>query len=140
MHICIDSCAFVHGLRESDPAAVQLLDMLGESLKVVIPRLVAQEVTRNLNTRDQVQRFYRLFQHRDFAGIVDEPIPVELVAKYVSLGLPAKADAYIGAFAEWQHVDYLISDNRHFLRDLRTTAFDVVDAETFLTRWETDVL
>jgi hypothetical protein len=104
MRICIDSCAFIHSLQHSDPAAVQLLDLIGLELTLVIPRLVAQEVTRNLGTPEQVRRFYRLFQARDFAFIVDEPVPRVLVDRYVRLGLPEKADAFIGAFAEWMQV------------------------------------
>lgn len=33
-------------------------------------------------------------------------------------------------------VRYLISDNRHFLRDLKTEAFVVLDAPDFLAKWE----
>jgi hypothetical protein len=51
-------------------------------------------VTRNLATPEQVSRFYRLFQGRDFAFIVDEPVPRELVSQYVTMGLPEKADAF----------------------------------------------
>jgi len=109
-------------------------------LQLVIPRLVAQEVTRNLQSLEQVRRFYRLFHEIDWAFIVDEPVPTDLVEKYVHLGLPAKADAFIGAFAEWMEARYLISDNRHFLRELRTDAFDVLDAASFVARWEADTL
>ena len=140
MRICIDSCVFVNSLRQNDPAAVRLLDLIGPELILVIPRLVAQEVTANLLTAEQVRRFYRLFHNREFAFIVDEPVPRTLVDKYVELGLPEKADAFIGAFAEWIQARYLISDNRHFLRDLRTDAFCVLDSETFLERWETAAL
>ncbi len=134
MHICIDSCTLIHGLQESDPASARLLDLMGEELIVVIPRLVAQEVTRNLDSRAQVRRFYRLFQNHEFALIIDDPVPENLVSKYAALGLSAKADAFIGAFAEWMGAQYLISDNRRFLRELKTETFEVVDAETFLTR------
>ncbi len=140
MRICIDSCAFIQGLQESDPAAVRLLDLFGPELVLIIPRLVAQEVTRNLHTTEQVRRFYRLFHARDFTFIVDEPVPRALVEKYIGLSLPEKADAYIGAFAEWMQIRYLISDNRHFLHDLHTDAFDVLDATEFVSRWETDAL
>jgi hypothetical protein len=140
MRICIDSCVFIQGLGQNDPAAVQLLDLIGPELILLIPRLAAQEVTRNLTTSEQVSRFYRLFQGRDFAFIVDEPVPRLLVAKYVVMGLPEKADAFIGAFAEWMQVRYLISDNRHFLRELRTDAYDVLDATGFIERWETNRL
>ena len=140
MRICIDSCVLIHGLRESDSAAARLLDLLSPDLVVVVPRLVAQEMTRNLRTQEQVRLFYRLFHGRHFAFIVDEPVPRTLVEGYVALGLPAKADAFIGAFTEWMQVRYLLSDNRHFLRDLCTDAFDVLDAAEFISRWEADTL
>ncbi len=134
MRICIDSCVLIHGLQQSDPAAVQLLDLIGPELILLIPRLVAQEVTRNLGTQEQVRRFYRLFQARDFVFIVDEPVPRVLVDQYAYLGLPEKADVFIGAFAEWMQVRYLISGNRHFSRDLQTDAFGVLDAPGFIAR------
>ena len=140
MRICIDSSVFIPGLQESDPAAMHLLDLVGPELTLIIPRLVAQEVTRNLNTPEQVRRFYRLFQTYDFAFIVDEPVPRNLVNKYTNLGLPEKADAFIGAFAEWMNVRYLVSGNRHFLRELQTDVFDVLDAADFVSRWEVDAL
>ena len=71
---------------------------------------------------------------------MDEPVPPALVGKYVKMGLPEKADAFIGAFAEWMQVRYLISYNRHFLRDLRTDAYEVLDAAGFFERWQTNTL
>jgi hypothetical protein len=97
-------------------------------------------VTRNLRSTEQVRQFYRLFHELDCAWIVDEPVPAGLVAKYVRLGLPGKADAFIGAFAEWMRARYLVSDNRHFLRELQTDAFEVLDVEMFVSRWENDTL
>ncbi|MGH2415491.1 MAG: PIN domain-containing protein [Microcystaceae cyanobacterium] len=132
MRICIDSSAFILGVQESDPAATKLLELVGSKLNLIIPRLIAQEVTRNLVTPEQVRQFYRLFENYDFAQIIDELVPSALVEKYVNLGLPAKADAFIGAFAEWMNVSYLISENRHFLRDLHTDAFQVLDAAEFV--------
>jgi hypothetical protein len=128
MRICIDSSILIPSLQESDPAAMHLLILVGPELTLMIPRLVAQEVTRNLKTTEQVRRFYRLFQAYDFAFVVDEPVPRNLVVKYTNLGLPEKADAFIGAFAEWMNVRYLVSSNRHFLRELQTDIFDVLDA------------
>ncbi len=140
MRICIDSCVFIHAARHEKSTERRLITLIGPTIQLVIPRLVAQEVTRNLRSTKQVRRFYRLFHELDSASIVDEPMPVGLVAKYVSLGLPAKADAYIGAFAEWMQVRYLISDNRHFLRELSTDAFEVLNAEAFIAQWERDAL
>jgi len=136
MRICIDSCVFINGLTGADPVAMRLLDLVGPDLVVVIPRLIAQEVTRNLQTAKQVQRFYRLFYQRTFAFIVDELTPTALVNEYAGKGLPGKADAFVGAFAEWMQVHYLISNNRHFLRELRTTAFQVLEPAAFIALQE----
>jgi len=107
-------------------------------IHITIPRLIAKEVTRNLVVAEQVREFYILFQDHKFGQIIDEPIPSALVEKYINLGLPAKADAFIGAFAEWMNVSHLISENRHFIRDLQTTAFQVLNAAEFIELLEAD--
>jgi hypothetical protein len=139
MRICIDSCVLINGLTKTEPAALQLLDLIGPDLALVIPRLVAQEVTRNLQNAEQVRRFYGLFHERSFAFLVDDLAPRALVEDYARKGLPEKADAFIGAFAEWMQARYLISDNRHFLRDLETTAFQVMEPAQFIALWEAGI-
>jgi hypothetical protein len=126
MRICIDSCVFIRGLKEPPSDAGQVLELFSPTLKVFIPRLIAIEVTRNLHFRSDVARFYQLFHKRRYASIVEEPIPEDLFRRYVQLGLSVKGDAYIGAFAEWMRVNYLIYDNRYFLRDLRTDAYQLL--------------
>lgn len=140
MRICIDSCVFINALTLADPSAVKLLGLVGPQLTLIVPRLVGLEVTRNLRTPEQVRLFYQLFRERDFAFIVDEPVPRALVDKYVELGLREKGDAFVGAFAEWMQVRYLVSDNRHFLRELHTDAFSVLAAAECVARWEQDTL
>jgi len=133
MLICIDSCVFIQGFQKTDDAAVHLLDSINPALNLVIPRLIAQEVTRNLTTQEQVRHFYRLFSQRNFCLIVDEPVPSQLVQKYIELGLRTKADAYIGAFCEWMQIHYLVSDNRHFLREVNSQAYQITDAHNLLS-------
>ena len=136
MLICIDSCVFIRGLKDPLSDAKQLLDLLSPALPTVIPRLVAIEVTRNLPTAVDKARFYRLFFERPFAMIIDEDIPTALLVSYIDKGLRAKGDAYIGAFAEWMQVDTLISDNRHFLRELQGSPYQVATPEAFLSGWK----
>ncbi len=50
MLICIDSSALVVGLQGKDPSASKILELIGSDLKLIIPRLIAQEVTRNLTS------------------------------------------------------------------------------------------
>jgi hypothetical protein len=133
MRICIDSNQFIFGIEGSDSAAEELM-MLLPHLEVVIPRLVVKETTRNLNDA-QTRVLYALLNKAPRVAIIDEPVPADLVTKYIALGLPEKADAVIGAFAEWQGAKYLISDNRHFLEELSTAAFEVLSPDEFLQRY-----
>jgi predicted nucleic acid-binding protein len=130
MRICIDSNQFIFGIAGTDPASEELMTLLPH-LDVAIPRLVMKEVTRNLNDT-LIKAFYSLLAKATRVTIVDEPVPVALVDKYVVLGLPEKADAVIGAFVEWQGAKYLVSDNRHFLEELHSDAFEVVTPDEFL--------
>jgi len=138
MRICIDSSVLIPAVRDTDPTAAMILNVLGPDLSLVIPRLVAQEVNRNLTTPRQLRLFYRLFSIHGNAVIIDQPVPQDLVSKYVGLGLPEKADAFIGAFVDWLQIPYLISANRHFLRNLQLDAFRVLDASEFLANFRED--
>jgi len=135
MHICIDSSVFIRGIKTRDVTIATIFRSVGVKLALSIPRLVVNEVTRNLIVPHETRIFYKLFHHVDTSIIIEEPVPVTLVEKYIRLGLPAKADAFIGAFAEWQQINYLLSDNRHFLRRLQTPAFAVLSPDEFMTRW-----
>lgn len=133
MRICIDSNQFIFGITGTDAASERLLLLLPH-LEVVLPRLVLNEVTRNLS-EPEVKTLYRLLNQAPGVTLISEPVPAPLVAKYIALGLREKGDAFIGAFAEWQGATYLISDNRHFLAELRTGVFKVLDPEAFLRQY-----
>ena len=133
MRICIDSNQFIFGIAGTDPASETLLLLL-PNLDVVLPRLVVREVTRNLNDA-QSRAFHALLSGAPGVQVVDEPVPADLVAKYVDLRLPQKADALIGAFVEWQGAKYLVTDNRHFLSDLVGAAFEVLCPGEFIRRY-----
>lgn len=136
MLICIDSCVFIRGINQEQSDAHHLLKLIGPKLHVVIHRIVAREVARNLGGREKARVFYSIFHQSAVAYIVDGPIPEPLVDQYITRGLPEKGDAIIGAFAEWMQVAYLISDNRHFLQRLQTTAYQVATPKRFLQDWE----
>jgi predicted nucleic acid-binding protein len=136
MRICIDSNQFIFGISGTNPASEKLL-MLLPQLEVVIPRLVLREVTRNLS-RAQIKSFYALLR-RARVTIIEEPIPSDLVIKYISLGLREKADALIGAFVEWQCAAFLISSNRQFLAELRSATFEVLRPDEFLARYSSAI-
>ncbi len=123
MLICIDSCVFIRAADAPNSDAARLVNLLGPELPVVIPRLIVWEVVRNLRYENAIHTFFRIFSEKSTGEIIDLPVPEDLVLAYIARGLREKGDAYIGAFAEWMRVDYLVSDNRHFLRELRTDAY-----------------
>ena len=125
MRICIDSNQFIFGLSGTDASSEMVLKLLPR-LEAVIPRLILKEVTRNLK-QAQIKALYALLKKAPHVTVVEDPVPIKLVEKYVALGLREKADAIIGAFSEWQGVKYIISDNRHFLDELHSSAFEVVN-------------
>lgn len=137
MRICIDSNQFILALTRADPDAEDLMLNLAE-FDVFIPRLVMKEVARNLDA-ERVRYLHQLIADNPRFHIIDASIPPELIEKYIALGLPAKADALIGAFTEWVGAQYLISDNRHFL-SLTTDAFEVLRPGDFLRRWRAGTL
>lgn len=106
MRICIDSNQFIFGIAGTDAAAERVLLLLPH-LEVVIPHLVVQEVTRNLNA-SEVNALYILFNKAPRLTIINEPVPAPLVTKHIALGLREKGDAFIGAFVEWQEAHHLI--------------------------------
>ena len=132
MRICIDSNQFIFGISGANPSSDKLLTLLPQ-FEVVLPRLVLQEVSRNLS-RAQIKSFYALLQ-RARVTVVEESVPADWVNKYVSLGLREKADAFIGAFVEWQGIAFLVSSNRQFLAELKTGAFEVLRPDEFLLRY-----
>jgi hypothetical protein len=82
MRICLDSNQFIFGISGADPNSETLLLLLPH-LDVVIPRLVMKEVTRNLR-HAQVRSLYALLNRAPRVKIIDEPVPVELINKYIA--------------------------------------------------------
>ncbi|ETR67638.1 MAG: hypothetical protein OMM_05036 [Candidatus Magnetoglobus multicellularis str. Araruama] len=93
MKISIDSNQFIFGIGGIDPASELLMSLL-PALEVKLPRLVIKEVNRNL-TETQRKLLFKLFNKCSKLTIIDNPVPIDIVQKYIKLGLPEKADAFI---------------------------------------------
>jgi hypothetical protein len=145
MLLVLDTNEYVFGLSELKDTSVKLLEVLPfiEGLKVIVPSTVLDEATRNLGYIHStlVTKFNDLiYGYEKFSVVSDEGLPRSLVEEYQRLGLPSEADARIGAFAEWMEADFLVSENRHFLKKLKTTAYQVIDAAEALQRIEASSL
>lgn len=86
---------------------------------------------RNL-AHDEARLFQQLLRMLDYP-VDHAPIPAEFVVKYREFGLK-KGDLLIGAFCEFRKIAYFVSENRHFLTQLHTDAFHVMNAENFVTQ------
>ena len=94
--------------------------------------MVVREVQRNLETMYGLgHAFFRLINNRENITIVWLPPPETLALAYVSRGF-SEEDAIIAAIAEQTGVEYLISENRHFLQHSKPLPFQVINAETAL--------
>lgn len=140
--VVLDSNVYIFGIARVMPSCEALLDALSRSkwesrLRVITPHLVEREVTRNLEPigPSAPKLFCSMLADVPWSGVTFEAPPDELMLKYLELGL-AEEDAIIAAFTEWLGAKYLVSENRHFLEELKTEAFQVVDAAEFLNMIE----
>ena len=62
----------------------------------------------------------------------NQQLPFHLLDKYKKIGLK-KGDIAIAAFCEHVKSDYLITENRHFLKKVKFSEFKVLGIEEFLS-------
>jgi len=131
MKISLDTNIFVAGIQKTNRWCCYVVDHLYQLKdELLLPVIVEKEVCRNLTLQD-ARLFHQMLRLLDYPVDYELP-PPEFVCKYHQLGLK-KGDMLIGAFCEFRHIEYFVSENRHFLKELHTDAFTVINAETFLT-------
>jgi hypothetical protein len=133
--LVLDSNEYILGLADPQSDSAALLKALKKCV-VVVPAMVVEEVISSLAAMSSGLP-------RMFYGLLNDPSahvtrtyyepPVELWLKYLDLGL-SEEDAFIGAFAEWVGARFVVSENKHFLRRLKSDTFEVTDASTMLQR------
>ncbi|MGA9351931.1 MAG: type II toxin-antitoxin system VapC family toxin [Anaerolineae bacterium] len=135
--LILDSNEYIFGFADPHSDSADLLKAIKDYV-VIVPAIVVQEVTSNLAAISSTlpRMFYGLLNDPSVHMVrsYDEP-PEELWLKYLDLGL-SEEDAFIGGFAEWVGAKFLVSENRDFLRELKTEAFEVVDASMMLQKLE----
>jgi len=134
LEICLDSneYLFTFGI-ERHAECVELLTYLSGTpakWKLRVPRLVVDEVGRNLPTPllKECHRFWR-----DTGCVVDEEdiTPIGLINAYRKRGLKS-GDAVIAAYCEHVNAKCLVSENRDFLALAKPLPFRVMKASAFL--------
>jgi len=80
-----------------------------------------------------IKNFYD-FLFRNNINVSYSKMPFSLFNKYKNLGLK-KGDIAIAAFCDSVNADYLVSENRHFLKGIKNTKFKIVNVEQFLRKF-----
>jgi len=130
--VILDTNEFVFGLlgNQKYPALLtRSLNEFHQNFNFRVSRQIVKEVLGNI-PKDYQKKFFDLIN----SGIIkydDKPIDNNLLVKYQTYGLK-KGDDVIAAFADKVNATILISENRHFLKGLKTKRFKVLSAEQFL--------
>lgn len=98
---------------------------------VHVHRSIIEEVLQNINVIEEKNFYFFLREKR--IEINDDMLSIELFQKYKSLGLK-KGDITIAAFCDKIGADYLITENRHFLKS-KKQGFQVLDLQEFLKKF-----
>ena len=133
MRAVLDSNIFIFALRSDGEAFAEILKLTGIRFSCFIPRMVLYEIferLKSLEGKDFAAFAAHTIKSLNIEIIADELIPHELVEKYHKRGAK-EGDGVIAAFAEWIKADYLVTENRDFLKEIRTE-FTTIKAEGFI--------
>lgn len=127
--VAIDTNEFIFALRQSPehPFSKVLIFSQLSKLNLYIPFQVLAELQRNLTAEEMRGVFWLLRQSATIQW--DYTLPNRnVVAKWKAKGAK-KGDAVITASLDVAGVPYLISENRHFLREIPDLPFTVLSSE-----------
>jgi len=124
LKIVLDSNEYIIFLNQK----TQLLDEIFQNNRIYVNEMIVKEVLRNIKESFKSQ-FYKLL-FKDNIILHNEKLPISLFEKYKNLGLK-KGDIEIAAFCENMEVDYLITENRHFLKSKKFEKFKILSLKEF---------
>jgi len=130
--LALDTNEFVLALRESPVSSscgVLVFEKLSQ-LKVYIPLQVIIELNRNLSNLEVSRVFAALSRAKALRIDYAKP-PQSLIDKWLFRGAK-KGDAVIVADLEMARINYLISENRHFISELTDLPFTVLSSREVL--------
>jgi len=125
--IVLDSNEYINYLEKKNLNLQKVF--FNENLSICINDIIIREVLRNLNESQKKDFYDILFENNiNFYG---QKLPLHLLTKYKKLGLK-KGDIAIAAFCESVNANYLITENRHFLKKKIFDKFKVLSLKGFL--------
>lgn len=134
--VILDTNVWIFGLRRHPqlPSCGLLLERLGQ-LQLILPRQVLQELQANLTESELRTLFGLLKQFPRHIHIHWEKAERETIRKYQTLGCKL-GDATIASHLEELEVEVLVTENRHFLEELKDLPFRRLSASEALVELE----
>ena len=127
MKIILDSNVYVFYFADKSTDLIKILK--NKKCRIFINDLIFSEVIRNLR-KENVKDFKNLIKSPVFSVVV-EITPAHIIEKYKKLELK-KGDIVIAAFCEHIQADYLITENRHFLKKMEIEGCKILTAKEFI--------
>ena len=126
MRIVLDSNEYILYLNNKSLLLHKLFD---HEISIYVNELIIKEVLRNI-THSQRKTFYQLL-FKGQINVFNEALPFSLYEKYQKLGLK-KGDIIIASFCEHIKADYLLTENRHFLKSNLKATLKILTLKEFL--------
>lgn len=130
--IALDTNQFIFALRQDQtyPSCRILLFEKLHNINLYLPLQVLIELQRNLNEREMRGVMLALTNAQNTTW--DYTLaPMPIIKKWEKQGAK-KGDAVIAAHLEINNIPYLISENRHFLREITNLPFKVLSSQELL--------
>ena len=127
MIIAIDSNEYINFLNQRPLILNGILE--NEKIAIFINEIIVKEVLRHVKETIKKDFYKLLFAHN--INVYNQRLPSHLLQKYKGMGLK-KGDIEIAAFCENIKADYLVTENRHFLKMFEFKDFKVIALKDFL--------
>ena len=127
MIVVLDSNEYIIFLRENSGFLNKIIEI--DIITIHINELILKEVLRNIDENAKKSFYTSLLQNN--ITLHNDKLPYYLFEKYKQLNLK-KGDIAIAAFCESIGAAYLISENRHFLREVKFDKFKVLTMKDFM--------
>lgn len=134
MKVVLDTNEFIFALRDKEYFALNVLKLAGINYTCIIPEMILEEVFQKfkfLKGKNFASKIRYFITNMDITILPDEIVNQYLIEKYRRKGAKG-ADAFIAAFAEFIGADYIVSENRDFLKEIKFEKIKVCKAEEFL--------
>lgn len=129
----MDTNEFIFALYAKQNVQAKIIEVIGKKFECFIPHIIAEEVNAYLKRnegKESASKWKYYLQKSQAKIIFENRIVLELTKKYEKFGLKEN-DAKIAAITEFVKAQYLVSENRHFLKETNIKEFRIINAKEF---------